>query len=326
MAQVLSKLPSAADPNIIVGLSTSDDAAVYRVSDDLAIVFTADFFTPIVDDPYDFGRIAVTNALSDIYAMGGMPAIALNLTAFPAASLPAEILEEILRGGTDQASKAGVSIVGGHSIDDREPKYGLAVVGFVHPDKVISNAAAKPGDTLVLTKPIGTGVISTAIKKEAANEAEISEAVKWMTTLNKDASVAMQKTGVNACTDITGFGLLGHLYEMLSASRVDAVVNISAVPVISGVRNLLAQDMAPGGAYRNLSYLESREAVLWDGEFTEEDKLLLNDPQTAGGLLISVEEEKLPMLAEGLKTCGVPAAVIGRITSDGDGKITVTSV
>jgi len=324
LAQVLSKLPSAADPNIIVGLSTSDDAAVYRVSDDLAIVFTADFFTPIVDEPYEFGRIAVTNALSDIYAMGGTPAIALNLVAFPADSLPAEILEEILRGGSEQASSAGVSIVGGHSIDDREPKYGLAIVGFVHPDKAISNASAKPGDVLVLTKPIGTGVISTAIKKGVASESEISEAVRWMTTLNRDASLAMQKIGVNACTDITGFGLLGHLYELAYASRVNVALRLKDVPTITGMKKLLTQDMAPGGAYRNLAYIESIGAVIWDGEFSEEDKLILSDPQTAGGLLISVEESKIHALVEELNAHSVPAAVIGRIISDGDGRITVT--
>lgn len=321
MAQVLKKLPVAADPNVLVGVTTSDDAAVYKVSEDIAVVLTVDFFTPIVDDPYEFGRIAVTNALSDIYAMGARPVIGLNLVAYPSKTLPMVILEEILKGGADQAQKAGVSIVGGHSIDDPEPKYGLVALGFVNPDRVMSNATAKEGDDIILTKPIGTGIISTAIKKEVATPEEIKSAIGYMTTLNKTASEVMQQVGASACTDVTGFGLLGHLYEMTCGSGVGADIRLDDVPVIKGVRELLAKDMAPGGAYRNLDYLTNCGAIVWDGDFTEEDKLLATDPQTAGPLLISVPKEKSAEMLEEMKSSGVEAVKIGEMVHDPEGKI-----
>ena len=309
---------------MLVGITTADDAAVYRISDDLALVLTADYVTPIVDDPYEFGRIAVTNALSDIYAMGAKPVIGLNLVGFPARTLPLDILQDILRGGVDQAKLAGVSIVGGHSIDDPEPKYGLAALGFVHPDRVISNASPKEGDVLFLTKPIGTGIVSTAIKEEAAPAAVVERATKLMTTLNKEASEAMAKVSASACTDVTGFGLLGHLYEMTYASKVGARVHMADVPIIEGVRELLARDFSPGGARRNLDFVTGRGGVVWDGEFSDLDKLLLSDPQTAGGLLISVPQAKAAKLQSELAATGTLAARIGQMIHDPDGRIRVT--
>jgi len=308
---------------VLVGITTADDAAVYRISDDLALVLTADYFTPIVDDPYEFGRIAVTNALSDIYAMGAKPVIGLNLVGFPARTLPLDILQDILRGGVDQAKLAGVSIVGGHSIDDPEPKYGLAALGFVHPDRVISNATAREGDVLFLTKPIGTGIVSTAIKEEAAPAAVVERATALMTTLNKEASEAMAKVGASACTDVTGFGLLGHLYEMTRGSKVGARVRMADVPIIEGARELLAQDFSPGGARRNLEFLTRCGAVVWEIDATAEDKLLLCDPQTAGGLLISIASEKTDMLQNELTQRGVVAARIGEMVHDPSGRILV---
>lgn len=316
-------LPPVTDPNVLVGVATSDDAAVYKLTDELAVVLTVDFFTPIVDDPYDYGRIAVTNSLSDIYAMGARPVIGLNLVGFPSRTLPLAILEEILRGGSDQASAAGISIVGGHSIDDPEPKYGLVAMGLIHPDRVTSNATAKVGDILFLTKPIGTGIISTAIKKAVASPAETAEAIKWMTTLNRTASEVMQKIGAHACTDVTGFSLLGHLHEMTLASRIGARIRMDDIPLMTGVRELLAQDMAPGGAYRNLEFLENCGAVVWEREMTEEDKVLLCDPQTAGGLLISVAPEKADDLERELVKSDVPAVLIGEMVEDEEGRIYV---
>jgi selenide, water dikinase len=324
LAQVLKKLPVVTDPNVLVDIATSDDAAVYKIADDVAVVLTVDFFTPIVDDPYDFGRIAVTNALSDIYAMGAAPVVGLNLVAFPASTLPLDILNDIVRGGADQAALAGVSVVGGHSIDDPEPKYGMVALGVVNPNKVVTNSTARAGDLIFLTKPIGTGIISTAIKKELAPPKAIEAAIKQMTTLNKAASEAMQRVKVNACTDVTGFGLLGHLSEMTRASRTGAIISLKDVPVIPGVLDLLAKDMAPGGAYRNLDYIEGRQAVSWDGQFSDEDKILLCDPQTAGGLLISVSPEKSDDLKKELSAAGVTAAVIGKMTEDSEGRIHIT--
>ncbi len=309
-------MPPVTDPNLLVGLSSSDDAAVYRISDDLAAVLTVDFFTPVVDDPYDFGRIAVTNALSDIYAMGAKPAVALNVVSFPSRSLPVEILEQILRGGSDQSKTAGVSIAGGHSIDDPEPKYGQVVLGFVHPKRIITNSTARAGDILFLTKPIGTGIIATAIKNAAAPPEVIDRAVANMTTLNRTASEVMQRIGVHACTDVTGFGLLGHLREMTLASKVGTAIDFKAVPAIEGTRELLALDMAPGGTSRNLAFLTDNNAVVWEADVTEDDRLLLADAQTAGGLLISVAAEKADELECQLVKSGSFAAPIGEIIDD----------
>lgn len=323
LVQLLRYIPIVTDPNVLVGVTTADDAAVYRVSEDIAVVLTVDFFPPIVDDPYDFGRIAVTNSLSDIYAMGAKPVIGLNLVGYPSRTLPLGVLEDILRGGADQATKAGVSIVGGHSIDDPEPKYGMVALGLINPQKVMSNATAKEGDILFLTKPIGTGVISTAIKREAAKHEEVAAVTRIMTTLNKDASEAMMKVGANACTDVTGFSLIGHLHEMTYASKVGASIRLDAVPVIEGARQLLNQDMSPGGAYRNLDFLTGCGAMVWDARVTELDKLLLADPQTAGGLLISIPPERANELEQELLQSDVLAARIGEMIHDSEGRIYV---
>ncbi len=306
------------DPRVLVG--TEDDAGVYRITDDLAIVQTVDFFTPIVDDPYDFGAIAAANALSDIYAMGAKPLTALNLVAFPKEG-PMDVLSDIMRGGADKAIEAGVSIIGGHSIDDREPKYGMAVTGTVHPQRIALKGGAKTGDALVLTKPLGIGIISTAIKAGRASAEMISVATRNMKALNKDASDAMVEAKVRGATDITGFGLLGHLHEMLHVSGVSARLTFSSVPFIPGVREL-AKFSVPGGTRANLMYVSDK--VRWADDITEDEKLMLADAQTSGGLLIAVPQDKLEVLLAGLAARGVETrSVIGRITEGDAGKIVV---
>lgn len=324
LTQVLRHMPLITDPNVLVGLSTSDDAAVYRVSDEVAVVLTVDFFTPVVDDAYEFGRISVTNALSDIYAMGARPVMALNLVAYPSRTRPLDSLEEILRGGADQAAAAGVSIGGGHSIDDPEPKYGLCVMGVVDPGRVVTNSGAKAGDRLILTKPIGTGIITTAIKHDTAPAEVVAKAVKVMTTLNGPAAEAMIEMGVNACTDVTGFGLLGHLHEMAAASGIGARLRVQDVPLIDGVRDLLALDEAPGGTYTNRDHLNDEKAVVWGDDVGEQDQLALCDAQTSGGLLISVPADKSASLQEALVQSGtLAAAEIGEIVTDESSRIQV---
>ena len=312
-------LDPPSDPDLLVGLDTSDDAAVYRVRDDLAIVFTADFFTPIVDDAYDFGRVAATNALSDIYAMGGRPLMALNLVGWPREGLPFELLARTIDGGADVVRSAGALVVGGHSIDDQEPKYGCAVVGTVDPRAVLTNAGARPGDALVLTKPIGLGIISTALKRDEAPPALLEEAVRLMTTLNEGARDAALEVGVNAATDVTGFGLLGHLREMLMASGLSARIDPSRVPVIEGVRDLLAAGMVAGGTKRNHAFVDPD--VEWAGLALDE-QLLLADAQTSGGLLLAVEPGKAGALVAALGRLGTPAAaVIGHTVEGAPGRI-----
>ncbi|MDQ1522045.1 MAG: selenide, water dikinase [Actinomycetota bacterium] len=299
------------DPNLLVGFDTSDDAAVYRLRDDLAIVVTTDFFTPIVDDPYDWGRIAATNALSDVYAMGGTPLLALNLVAWPREGLPFELLARVLDGGAAAARAAGCLIAGGHSIDDAEPKYGLAVVGVVHPENVLTNAGAQAGDTLVLTKPIGLGIISTALKRGAATQQHIDAAIDVMTTLNAGASAAAQQVGVHAATDVTGFGLLGHLRELCVASNVSGVLDHAAVPVIPGVRELLAQGMVAGGTQRNHAFVAPDVDF---GAVSEPEALLLADAQTSGGLLLAVAASSTAALLDALEEQGtLAAAPIGHV-------------
>lgn len=310
-------MPFYADPNVLVGLDRPDDAGVYRLSEDLAVVQTVDFFTPIVDDPYLFGSIAATNALSDIYAMGARPLFALNIIGFPVNTLPRETLVEILRGGADKAREAGVSIIGGHSIDDPEPKYGLVVTGVVHPDRVITKDAAGPGDRLFLTKPLGTGIISTAIKREVAPPEAVAEAVRWMLTLNREASLAMVEVGARAATDVTGYGLLGHLYEMVRERPLGAEVYFEAVPLMPGVPELARAGVVPGGTRRNLAFLSGYEKtgrlrVGWEEDFTETEKLILADAQTSGGLLIAVAPERAGALKAALARRGVPAWEVGR--------------
>lgn len=298
-----------------MGFNLADDAGVYKIRDDLALVQTVDFFPPVVDDPYDFGAIAAANALSDIYAMGGKPLSALNIVGYPPQSLSLSVLDEILRGGADKASEADVAIIGGHTIKTKEPIYGMAVTGTIHPDKIITNATAKAGDSLVLTKPLGIGIITTAIKKEQVEEKWVAEAVKIMTFLNKSASEAMLSVGINACTDITGYGLLGHLCELVQASKVGAKIFLSKVPVIDFAWELAKRKIVPGGTLANLRFIEQK--VDWEGGITEEAKLILSDAQTSGGLLISVPKEKEKKLLDRLISKGVPnPVVIGEIIED----------
>src|SRR5215210_4385025 len=288
---IVAGLPAATDPRVLVAADTADDAGVVRLTDELALVQTADFFTPIVDDPYAFGRIAATNALSDVYAMGGVPVAALNLVAYPLATLGPETLAEILRGGGDAVAAAGASVVGGHSIDDPEPKYGLAVTGTVHPDAVLTNAGGAPGDTLVLTKPLGAGAVATAIKRGLASEELVARAIAVMTTLNAEAAADARAAGAHALTDVSGFGLLGHLHEMAAASGVAAEVDAAAVPAIEGVLELLEGDAAlAGGSKRNRADAESFTS--WAGGVPEARRRLVCDAMTSGGLLAAVPPER----------------------------------
>lgn len=296
---------------------------MYQLSDDLALVQTVDLFPPVVDDPYSFGAIAAANALSDIYAMGGRPLTALNLVGWPAGVLDYDIMGEVMRGGLAKLAEGGATLVGGHSWDDAEPKYGLAVTGLIDPRRIVTNAGAQPGDALVLTKPLGIGIITTAIKSGEAGDDAITQATAVMSTLNKGAAEAMLEAGVNAATDVTGFGLLGHLREMTSGSQVDAEIDFEAVPVLDAARTLADRGVAPGGTKRNL---ESLAGDVDFGDTSASGQLLLADAQTSGGLLISVRAERLDTLLAALTRLGAPvAAVIGRIASEGIGRIRVRS-
>jgi selenide,water dikinase len=311
----------ARDDNLLVGFDTADDAAVYRLRDDLAVVVTTDFFTPIVDDPFDWGRIAATNALSDVYAMGGTPLLALNLVGWPRDGLPFELLAAVLNGGADAARGAGCLIAGGHSIDDAEPKYGLAVVGTVHPDHVLTNAGARAGDAIVLTKPIGLGVITTALKRERASADHLALAVEVMTALNAGARDAALSVGVRSATDVTGFGLLGHLREMCAASGVGAELQLDRVPVINGVRELIAMGMIAGGTQRNHAFVTPDVDF---GDVPEPEQLLLADAQTSGGLLLAIPAARTADLVAACEANGtLAAAVIGEFVSDNPGRIRV---
>ena len=322
LVQVLSKLPVPQHPDLLVGTDTGDDAAVYQLNEHTALVLTVDFITPITDDPYEFGSIAAANSLSDIYAMGGKPLLALNVVGFPA-DLARDMLGTVLKGGHDKAAEAGCMIVGGHTVDDSEPKYGLSVVGIVEPGKQVTNAGAQPGDSLVLTKPIGTGIITTGCKQGKSPPEVLEKAVQTMATLNRAASEAMMKTGVNACTDVTGFGLLGHLRSMVRGSGVSAKVRFGQVPILPGTWELLEQEVVPGGTYRNLQSVDN--SVQWHQDLTEQQRLLLCDAQTSGGLLISVAGEKLGSLLSELEAAGVATrSVVGEITQGQPGKIHVT--
>ena len=309
-------------PDLLVGLETGDDAAVFRLGDDTALVQTVDFFPPVVDDPYWFGAIAAANAFSDVYAMGGRPLLALNILAFPV-DLDRDLLASVLRGGYDKAQEAGVLIVGGHTVDDAEPKYGLAVTGLVTPGAQVTNAGARPGDALVLTKPLGTGIITTAGKAEAAPAEMMDEAVRVMAELNRAASEAMLAVGVNACTDVTGFGLLGHLAGMVRGSGVAARVSLGAVPVLPGVRELLDDGIAPEGTYRNMKSVD--KLARWDPALTLDDKLILCDAQTSGGLLFSVAQERAAKLLEELEARGVLGTVVGEVLESAEPFIEVVA-
>jgi len=300
----------------MVGLETSDDAAVYKLNDNQALINTVDFFPPMVDDPYLFGQIAAANALSDIYAMGGKPLLALNLVCYPNC-LPREMLSEILRGGADKVLEAEAIIAGGHTVEDDEPKYGLAVTGVVHPDKVTANSHARAGDLLVLTKPLGTGIINTAVKGDLAGEEVINRATQTMRLLNKDAAEVMLNTGARACTDITGFGLLGHTAEMAEASDVSMEIWAKEIPLLPGTMDMAAMGMIPAGAYNNRQYLQ--EKVNFKGQIKSELELALFDPQTSGGLLIAIPQDKADRLMQKLAGAGVDsAAIIGRVLKQGD--------
>ena len=300
---------------MLVGTATGDDAGVYRLGDDTALVLTVDFFPPIVDDPFSFGAIAVANSLSDIYAMGGKPLLGLNIVGFPV-ELPKEILGEVLKGGYAKAQEAGCIIIGGHTVDDREPKYGMAAVGLVEPGKQITNAGARPGDSLVLTKPLGTGIITTAGKQGVVPAEVLDEAVKVMSTLNRGASEAMVEVGVNACTDVTGFGLIGHLHSMMKESHTGCRLHLSDIPVLPGTRDLLVQGVAPGGTHRNLDGVGSH--VRWHQEISQDSRLLMCDAQTSGGLLISVAADRVDRLLAEMEAKGVPGSrVIGKVLDGG---------
>lgn len=317
---MLGRLPQFNDPRILVGAETSDDAAVYQLDSGQAIVQTVDYITPVVDDPYSCGLIAAANSLSDIYAMGATPLFALNIVGFPVGSLPLSVLGEILRGGADKVREAGAPIIGGHSIDDPEPKYGLVVTGLIDPAKIYKNSTALIGDDLVLTKPLGIGIITTAIKRGNAGPPTIDAAIRLMATLNKDASEAMVAVGAHACTDVTGFGLLGHLHEMTAGSKVGARLSLSRVPVIPEAWDLIRQGICPGGTKRNQESLQG--AIVWDPGVSGEARLILCDAQTSGGLLIAVPKNKTTALMQGLRERKTPAAaLIGEIIEDPDGRI-----
>ena len=315
-------MPPVTDPNLLVGVATRDDAAVYRISDDVALIQTLDFFPPIVDDSYWYGAISVANSLSDVYAMGGRPIVAMNILCWPP-DIDKSLLALVMQGGFDKASEAGVLIVGGHSIQDQEPKYGLSVTGVVTPGEQVANVGAEQGDILILTKPIGTGIITTAAKAQNASQGVIDLAISTMAKLNRDASEAMIAVGAHSCTDVTGFGLLGHLRGMVDGSQVTAVINVSSVPVLEGTWDLLQQGNVSAGTQKNLEALE-RE-VAWGPTVSIETKVLLCDAQTSGGVLIALPSDKVDALNRELSSRNVESAVIGEVISREDLGIKVVS-
>jgi selenide, water dikinase len=319
----LSELPVENDPRLLVGRETSDDAGVYRLSDDLALIQTVDFFTPIVNDPYDFGRIAAANALSDVYAMGGRPLTAMNIVCFPLKQLEKAILKDILRGGLEKIHEAGAALVGGHSIDDAELKYGLSVTGIVHPDRVLTNAGAQPGDAVILTKPIGTGVLATAIKGCLLAEATTRHVTEVMATLNKTAAEAMTGHPVSACTDITGFGLLGHALEVALASKVSIQIDVDRVPLFPAVFDLAGMGLIPAGSYSNRNFCAQHVRAPANMDPLRLD--LLADAQTSGGLLIFLPRAAAPSLVADLHARGVgDAVIIGEVGRQGKGHIVLS--
>ena len=310
------------DPNLIIGIERAEDAGVYKLSHDLAIVQTVDFFTPIVNDPYQFGQIAVANALSDVYAKGGRPLTAMNIVCFPVKTMDISVLREILAGGLDKMHEAGVILVGGHSVDDKELKYGLSVTGIIHPSKVILNTGARNGDKLILTKPLGVGIINTAMKGGMVNRATASEAIRSMTTLNNKASELMQNTVVNTCTDVTGFGLLGHACEMIEDTDVGIIIDSAAVPYFPESKDFAETGFVPGGMHRNRDFRAHMVAV---GEQVPAYLVdILFDPQTSGGLLISLPAEHAGQLLDKMHEEGIDdAAIIGEVIEEPKGKIIV---
>ncbi|MEI6047273.1 MAG: selenide, water dikinase SelD [Bacteroidota bacterium] len=313
LEEILKYLPLPSDPNILVDIDTHDDAGVYRVNDQLALVLTTDFFPPVCSDPYEFGQIAAANSISDVYAMGGDPVLALNIMMFPAAKLPMKAYADILKGGFDKATEAGVRIIGGHTIDDSPPKYGLAVVGYIHPDKIITNAGAKPGDLLILTKPIGTGIVMAGQRLGTAGNTDIGEAKKLMKLLNKTGAEIMKKFDVKGATDITGFGLAGHTLKMAKASKVSITVNMRKVPLIGNVYNMVDDGCIPGASFRNLEYAE--KDTLFAPALDYNLKMIAFDAQTSGGLMMSVSPEIVEAVLTDLHAAGLrSSAIIGEVT------------
>lgn len=308
---MLGQLPDIKDPNVLVGAKNADDAGVYRITDQIAVVLTTDFFTPIVDDPYWFGAIAAANALSDVYAMGGVPTVALNIALFPNQPEFFPSLKKIMQGGIDKMAEAGVPVIGGHTIRDKEPKYGFAVMGIIHPDKIFDNTKAREGDSIILTKKIGTGIISTGVKAGKCSQATIEEFTSSMAMLNKKASEIMVKIGVSTATDITGFGLIGHLNEVLSASRCRARLHASNIPFFSEAISLAEMGVIPGGTRANFKSFENN--VSWSADVPDVVKMLMSDAQTSGGLLIFVPSEKRAVLTDALQSSGILAAHIGDV-------------
>jgi len=320
--KAICDLPQMSDPKLVRGLASPDDAGVYKLSDDLAIIQTIDFFTPIVDDPYTFGQIAVANALSDVYAMGGKPLTAMNVVCFPVQSLDISVLKDILRGGVDKMLEAGVLLVGGHSIVDTELKYGLSVTGTVHPKRLLTNSGAKAGDKLILTKPLGTGIISTAVKAKMADEETAAKVAKCMATLNDKASELMQEIGVHACTDVTGFGLIGHTSQLAQNSQVGINISPSSVPLLPRVEEFAQQGFCPGGTRRNREFYSV--SVIIADKVPAHIQDILFDAQTSGGLLISLASRKAKLLLDRLRQAGVEdAAVIGEVVSGPRGVVTI---
>jgi len=314
LAQVLRPLanmfPPEEHPELLVGLAVSDDAAVYQISDEVAVIHTLDFFPPVVDDPYDYGAIAAANAMSDIYAMGGQVALALNICCIPP-DLPTEITQEILRGGAEKVAESGGALAGGHTVDDKEPKYGLAVMGLVHPDRVLTKAGARPGDVLLLTKPLGVGIITTALKGEVAEAQHVALAVESMKQLNRTAAQLIQEIGVNACTDVTGFSLLGHGYEMAEKSGVRLCFHLDRLPFLPGAVAYAEEWLFPGGAHNNKMFYGPH--VQWDEAISEEMRVLLFTPETSGGLLVAVPSERLAQLQARFAQADHPCWVIGEV-------------
>jgi selenide,water dikinase len=312
LQEVLKKLPLSADPNILVDIETHDDAGVYRVNDDLALVLTTDFFPPVCSDPYDFGQIAASNSISDVYAMGGTPVVALNLMMFPSQKLSMEDYSEILRGGSDKAFEAGVSIIGGHSIEDSVPKYGLAVVGFIHPEQIIGNNCAHPGDSLILTKPLGTGILLTGHRLGLTSEAELKSALESMKLLNRTGAEIMKRYKIAGATDITGYGLAGHALKMARASNVTLSMDVSKIPLMDGISRLAEEVCFPSSAYTNLEFIEKDSFFVEEIEFNQ--KMIIADPQTSGGLLMCVPEEIKREVLDALHLAGLTsAAIIGTV-------------
>jgi len=317
LEEILKYLPLPEDPNILVNIDTHDDAGVYRVNDDLALVFTTDFFPPVCSDPYEFGQIAAANSISDIYAMGGDPVIALNIMMFPSARLPLEAYAQILRGGSDIASEAGLKIIGGHTIDDSTPKYGLAVVGYVHPERIIRNTGAMPGDSLILSKPVGTGIILAGQRLGLAGEHDVSEAKKYMKLLNRSGAEVMKKYNIRGATDITGYGLAGHALKMAKAGNVSIELNMRKVPLIANTYLIIDEGCIPGASFRNLEFVENDSHFADDLDYNL--KMIACDAQTSGGLLMSVPEKSVEAVLADLHAAGLTeSAIIGKVSEAGE--------